>query len=135
MRHLTLFVTVIVLGIAAAACESPPPILEEGKWTGFLIPLDNGGERSELYYRVSYPESELAILIGMADFESRSARNIQLTADSLHFVFDDPGVGVPVTCAFGLQSNGVYEGPCTDTAGKSAYVTMRPPSPFEGQEA
>lgn len=100
-----------------------------------LIPLDQAEDRSELYYRVSYTEDVLSILIGMADFESRSARDIRLTTDSLHFVFDEPEIEAPLTCAFGLQSNGVYEGPCTGASGKSAYFTMRPPSPFEGQEA
>lgn len=118
-----------------ASCESPPPILQQGKWTGTIVPMNHPEMRSDLYYRVSYEGDALQILIGMPEMESRDARNIHLTADSLHFEFDEPEPDVPVKCAFGLQPTGTYEGPCSEASGKSAYFTMRPPDAAGGQEA
>lgn len=133
MRTLTL--AFAVLGLTITGCEKPPPTLEEGKWTGTIIPIAHPDQRTEVYYRVSYESQDLRIQIGTSETEARPVRAIQLTADSLRFIFNEPEADVELSCTFGLQSNGVYEGPCADAAGKSAHFTMRPPDPFGGQEA
>ena len=131
----TFSLAIVVLGLTIAGCDKPPPTLEEGKWTGTIIPMAQPDQRSEVYYRVSYESQDLRILIGTSDTEARPVRAIQLTTDSLRFIFNEPEADVEVSCSFGLQSNGVYEGPCSDAAGKSAHFSMTPPDPFGGQEA
>ncbi len=133
MRILTPVLAVLIMTIAG--CDNPPPTLEVGKWTGVIIPSANPDERTEIYYRVSYVAEDLQILIGSSETEARPVRDIHLTVDSLRFIFNEPEADVEVSCTFGLQSNGVFEGPCGDSDGKSAYFTMRPPDPSGGQEA
>ncbi|HEX9658974.1 MAG TPA: hypothetical protein VGA18_01700 [Rhodothermales bacterium] len=134
MRNIA-YLIVITLGIATSGCDQPPPVLTEGKWTGAVVPLNHPDLRSEVYYRVSYEGQDLTILIGMMGMESRAAREVVVTTDSLKFVFDEPEGDVPLDCALGLHPTGNYEGLCADSAGKSAYFTMRPPDPSAAQEA
>ena len=134
MRNLA-YLIVNTLAIVALGCDQPPPLLPEGKWTGTIVPLNQPDLRSEVYYRVSYEGQALTIVIGMTGMESRAARDVVVTTDSLKFVFDEPEGDVPLECGLGLHSTGNYEGLCADSGGKSAYFTMRPPDPSGAHEA
>jgi hypothetical protein len=110
-------------------------MLDEGRWTGLLIPSENPDQRVDVYYRVHYVEGNPTVLVGSSDFESRDARDIKVTADSLFLVFDGLEDNIPLHCALGRQSTGSYEGQCTDTSGGSTYTIMRPPDPNAPLEA
>ncbi|MGA7303993.1 MAG: hypothetical protein WBW88_03935 [Rhodothermales bacterium] len=136
MRLLAAIAVMGVIGAAVSACEPPPPPeLTQGRWVGNVVPLGHPDQRSEIYLRVQYAPEGLTILVGREGEESRIARDIQLTADSLHFVYDDLEGENVLKCGLGLQPNGSYEGPCAGGGGESSYFMMRPPDPASGQEA
>lgn len=115
--------------IGACATPASAPTLPEGTWTGALTPMNHPEMANPVTYDVRYPEGTLAIdLIGPDD--SRIAtRAVRLTADSLHYTFDEPEEGITLQCALGRRSGGHFDGRCTDAAGQWARFTMVPPAP------
>lgn len=118
-----------------SACESPPAHLEEGRWVGTAMPVGHPDQRTDIYLRIGSDEQGWTILVGFEGEESHPARDIVLTADTLKFVFDAPGRDSERHCALGTRDNGSFEGLCSGSEGDSTYLTVRPPNPFEGQEA
>ena len=111
------------------------PTLEEGTWTGTIMPMDHPDERTEIIYRVSTTLGGVNMTIGTSFDNVRPSRDVEVTVDSLYFVFDEPESEVELTCALGLQSNGNYEGKCLDPENKWAWFTMRRPDKGYGNEA
>lgn len=126
---LRLVIPCIVLG-GMAACSAPnsAPALPEGTWTGTLTPMNHPEMANPVAYEVRYLEDTLAIdLIGPNDSRI-TTRAVHLSADSLHYRFDEPEEGVTLQCALGCQSDGRFEGRCTDATGQWARFTMVPPA-------
>lgn len=136
MRNPFALAAIAAISLTFLSCEpEPPPVLEVGRWTGFMIQSTNPGDRIEVYYRVSYIGEDLGVLVGRSGADSQQARDVRLSVDSLHFVFDEVDSGIELECAFARQPNGVYEGPCSTQDGGAYYLMMRPPDPFGGEEA
>jgi hypothetical protein len=85
---------IVMGGMAACSAPDSAPALPEGTWTGTLTPMNHPEMNNPVAYDVRYVEDTLAIdLIGPND--SRIAtRAVHLTADSLHYRFDEPEEGV-----------------------------------------
>ena len=81
-----------------------------------------------LTYDVSYRGNDLVLVLVGPDGKEIPARDVSIQVDTLHFVFDEPEMGVALQCALGRQSAAGYEGRCTDAEGKWARFTMDPPS-------
>lgn len=118
----------ILTGVAACAPSTAPPALSEGTWTGTLTPMNHPEIATPITYDVHYPAGTLAIdLVGPNDTRI-ATRAVRLTADSLHFTFDEPEEDATLQCALGRQSDSHFDGRCTDIAGQWARFTMMPPA-------
>lgn len=128
------FASALLLALALAACTSTTdaPSLQEGTWTGGLVPMNHPDMQTPIRYDVRRDGGALAIDITGPDGQAVAARDIRVEADTLHFVFNEPERNVPLTCALARQDDARYEGRCTDAGGKWARFIMIPPA---GDEA
>ena len=111
--------------LCLAACGSSS-LLEEGRWTGALTPMNHPDMANPVAYDVSYDGDALAIdLIGPGG-AAVPTRDVRLANGTLYFTFDEPEEGVALDCALGSIDGG-FSGRCTAPDGKWARFTMRPP--------
>jgi len=110
-----------------ASDASMTPMLATGDWNGGLVPMNHPDLRTPLVFTVSYEDEVLAMTLGGPDGGEIPIRNAHVDGDTLRFEFNEPEVGVLLTCALaGMPAEG-FEGKCSDDADKWALVTMTPP--------
>lgn len=135
---LRVVVAAALFACIATGCGDPSaevPTLEEGKWTGTAMPMGHPEQRTELTYRISNTLDGINMTIGTTFNDGRPGRDVEMTVDTLYFVFDEHQQDVELHCALGLQPNGNYEGKCIDSDGKWTWFMMRPPDFGVGDEA
>lgn len=112
--------------LALAACASPER-LDEGRWTGTLTPMNHPEMANPVAYDVGYAGDTLRIALVGPGGGTLPTRDVRLTADTLHFAFNEPEEQVPLRCALGREPTGGFAGRCTDASGQWARFTMQPP--------
>ena len=123
MRSL-LIALALVLGPAVLA----QPAIPTGTWTGTLTPQNHPDLHLPMTYTVAECAEGLAITLASAAGQDAEARDVRVTAERIHFSFDEPEENVPLTCDLRRGEDGAFAGRCTATDGKYATFTMEPPA-------
>ena len=125
---LRLFIFALAVSSLLAACTSSPPVLEEGRWTGALTPMNHPEMTNPIAYEVRSGEEGLTIdLVGAGDTPIPTRRP-HLEGDTLAFSFTEPEEQVLLACSLGRVGSEGFAGRCTDESGKWARFTMEPPA-------
>lgn len=109
-----------------AACGTSAR-LEEGRWTGALMPMTHPDVANPVVYDVGYEGSVLHIDLVAPGGAAVPTREVSLETDTLRFTFNEPEEGVRLRCALARDGAGGFAGRCADIEGKWAGFTMRPP--------
>lgn len=120
----------MVLGLVfgLAACQSAP-ILDAGRWTGTLTPMNHPDMATPVAYDVQYEGTRLVIDLIGPNGTTTPTRRPRLDGDTLFFSFEEPEEQVRLDCALGRADTEAFAGRCADAAGKWARFTMIPSTP------
>jgi hypothetical protein len=114
-----------------AACAASP-VLEEGRWTGTLTPMNHPEMETPVGYEVRHADEGLSIVVIGPGGERVPARRPRLEGDTLTFSFVEPADQVLLTCTLARtrppdSPTAGFAGRCVDPTGKWAQFTMRRP--------
>ncbi len=97
-------------------------IIQDGDWVGYII--HRNGQSMEVTYKVQNYEDDLQITLELEEYGPFPFRDIRVSADSLHFVWE-PSFELP--CTLARLPDGVYHGVCADPWGGFGGAIMAPP--------
>lgn len=118
--------SLLIFALLLAACTASP-VLEEGRWTGSLTPMNHPEMTNPVAYEVRHLEGSLSIdLIGPSGKRMATQRP-RLRGDTLLFAFEEPEEQVQLGCALGRAAAG-FAGRCVDSGDKWARFTREPPA-------
>ena len=114
------------------ACAPPSKnksLLDEGRWSGYLTPMNHPEMQNPVSYEVSYENSDLDIQLIGPGAEPVQTMNPHVEGDTLYFSFNEPEEGVTLECRLASLSEGeaAFKGRCSDPSGKWALFAMIPP--------
>lgn len=125
-NHFAAILQIVVLGFVFSACASTVK-LEEGNWSGTLVPMNHPDLKTDLVYTVRYPDDKLEISIVGPDGSVLPTKNPRIADEVLLFSFIEPEQQAELHCELSRQWEGGFSGRCTDSEGKFALFTMIPP--------
>lgn len=99
--------------------------LAAGTWTGTMSPPDN--DDVAVTYDIVAAGDSLAITMHGPGERQVPFTHIRFEDGKLLFEWN-PG-GTDIQCTLEPQADGGYQGPCTDSEGKTGHLAMVPPKP------
>ena len=126
-RYALIFIVALFSACSSTSQNQSP--LAEGRWTGYLTPMNHPEMQNPVGYEVTYESKDLNIELVGPGAQPVPTKNPHVHGDTLYFSFSEPEEGVMLECRLASVSEGeaAYKGRCIDPSGKWAVFAMIPP--------